>query len=325
MDIALVWVILFRKASMQTNTSTPELIKELRDVKTVFANYEQTRFKKTFDKDEQKQLILDLSIRLQMSLDIEWVITQFMEYMHSYMLFDGYHYQLEDTNVSIELGRQSSHRCSYNLQIEEDNLGTLTVFRGRKFSESELVLLENILCSVLYPLKNSIQFHGAVLSARCDALTGVSNRSSFDSSLDREISLSKRNTQALSLLVIDIDHFKSVNDNFGHAAGDEVLKAVADTIQESVRNSDLLFRYGGEEFVAILNNSDCDDALEVAERILDSVRAHVIEYQGQELSVSVSIGITCMDKSDIRQSLLNRADNALYEAKNLGRDQVKVA
>jgi len=87
----------------------------------------------------------------------------------------------------------------------------------------------------------------------------------------------------------------------------------------------LLFRYGGAEFVAILNDSDCGDALEVAERILDSVRAHVIEYQGQELSVSVSIGLTCMDKSDIRESLFNRADNALYEAKNLGRDQVKVA
>jgi len=199
------------------------------------------------------------------------------------------------------------------------------VFRGRKFSESELVLLENILCSVLYPLKNSIQFHGAVLSARCDALTGVSNRSSFDSSLDREISLSKRNTQALSLLVIDIDHFKSVNDNFGHAAGDEVLKAVSDKIQESMRNSDLVFRYGGEEFVAILNNSDCDEALEVAERILDTVRDNVIEYQGQELSVSVSIGLTCLNQLDARESLFNRADHALYEAKNLGRDQVKVA
>jgi len=310
---------------MQSNISTPELIKELRDVKSVFSNYEQTRFKKTFDKDEQKQLILDLSIRLQMSLDIEWVITQFMEYMHSYMLFDGYSYQLEETNISIELGRQSGHRCSYNLQIEEHELGVLTVFRGRKFSESELVLLENILCSVLYPLKNSIQFHSAALSARCDALTGVSNRSSFETSLDREISLSKRNTQALSLLVIDIDHFKSVNDNFGHAAGDEVLKVVASTIQKNMRDSDLLFRYGGEEFVAILNDSDCEEALEVAERILNSVKSNVIEYQGQELSVSVSIGLTCLDKSDVRESFFNRADHALYEAKHLGRDQVKVA
>ncbi|MDH5471765.1 MAG: GGDEF domain-containing protein [Gammaproteobacteria bacterium] len=310
---------------MQTNTSTLELIKELRDVKGVFANYEHTSSRKTFDKNEQKQLILDLSIRLQMSLDIEWVISQFMEYVHAYILFDGYDYQLNGLNISNKLGRQSGHRCSYNLKIDDHDLGSLVVFRGRKFSGSELTLFENLLCSILYPLKNSIQFHSAVLSARYDVLTGVNNRSSFDVSLDREISLSKRNSQALSLLVIDIDHFKSVNDNYGHAAGDEVLKVVAGRIQASMRKSDLLFRYGGEEFVAILNNSDCDEAREVAERVLDTVRNNVVEYQGQALSVSVSIGLTCLIQADTRESVFDRADNALYEAKHSGRDQVKVA
>lgn len=307
---------------MQTNPSTLELIKDLRDVKGVFANYDQSSFKKSFDKEEQKQLILDLSIRLQMSLDIEWVISQFMEYMHSYMLFDGYQYQQADLNFSLEMGRQSGHRCSYNLQIEDDQLGSLTVFRGRKFSNSELSLLENLLCSVLYPLRNSIQFQSATLSARCDALTGVNNRSSFNASLEREINLSKRNARDLSLLVIDIDHFKSVNDTHGHAAGDEVLKAVASSIQSSMRSSDLLFRYGGEEFVVILNDSDCAAAHEVAERVLDSVRNRTVDYKGQILSVSVSIGLTCLKKSDTADRFFNRADKALYQAKDSGRDQV---
>ena len=310
---------------MQTHTSTVEMIKDLKEVKGIFQTCDQADTGNIYKPETQQQIMLDLSMRLQMSLEVEWVINQFMEHVHSYLLFDGYSFELEDSSVELAVGRQAGHSFSYNLTIQDMDLGNLVAYRGRKFSESELVLFENLLVSLLYPLRNAIQFRQASLAAHRDALTGVNNRSTFDVSLEREISMSQRQEIDCSLLVIDIDLFKKVNDTYGHSAGDEVLKKVAETIKESTRNSDLLFRYGGEEFVAILNNSDCEAAYVTANRILESVRKATIDYQGQELSVSVSIGLACLNIADSARSLFDRADSAMYDAKDEGRDQIKVA
>jgi len=131
--------------------------------------------------------------------------------------------------------------------------------------------------------------------------------------------------QDISLLVIDIDFFKKVNDAYGHSVGDGVLKEVAATIQHSIRTTDMLFRYGGEEFVVLLTNSDCDDSSVIADRILESVRDINMEVAGQKLDVSVSIGLACRNKLDNGTTLFQRADKAMYEAKNEGRDQLRVA
>ncbi|MDH5764499.1 MAG: GGDEF domain-containing protein [Gammaproteobacteria bacterium] len=310
---------------MLTNTSTAEISRVLHDVNDVFTGQAQGRAAAVMNESEQKQLMIDLAIRLQMSLDINWVVKQFMEIIYSYISFDGFSYQADGLGVAVKKKRQTGHKCSYNLKVEKQSLGTLSVFRGKKFSVSELDLFENLLFSLLYPLKNSIQFKKASLSASCDALTGVKNRSTFYGSLEREISLSNRKSQPLSLLVIDIDHFKRINDNYGHSAGDEVLKAIAATLLSCVRDSDLLFRYGGEEFVAILNDSSCEAAIDVAQRLVEKIKAKTISYQDNDISVTVSIGITCLAKDDTSESFFNRADNALYEAKHNGRDQVKVA
>lgn len=310
---------------MQTRSSTVELIKDLKEVKGIFQTYEQANSNVAYQPQDQQQFMLDLSMRLQMSLEVDWVVNQFMEYVHTYLLFDGYRFAFDDADIEIEKGRQAGHQFSYNLSIEDVQLGELVAFRGRKFSESELVLFENLLCSLLYPLKNAILFREAKLSAHLDALTGVKNRSTFDSALNREISLSQRQDTDCSILVIDIDFFKKVNDTYGHAAGDLVLKKVAETIKENTRTTDLLFRYGGEEFVAILNNSDCEAAFVIAERILESVRETAIEYDNKDLSVSVSIGLACLNSEDTANSLFVRADQALYDAKDSGRDQIIVA
>jgi len=301
------------------------MIKELKEVKGIFQTGEQADSGNIYNPESHQQFILDLSMRLQMSLEVEWVVNQFMEQVHSYLLFDGYSYGLEDSSIELVVGRQKGHSFSYNLTIQDVNLGKLVAYRGRKFSESELVLFENLLVSLLYPLRNAIQYRQATLAAHRDALTGVNNRSTFDSSLQREISLSKRQGSDCSLLFIDIDFFKKVNDTYGHSAGDEVLKKIAQTIKENTRNTDLLFRYGGEEFVAILNHSSCEAAYDIADRILESVRKTTINYQGKDLSVSVSIGLACLNETDSALSLLDRADTALYEAKNKGRDQIRVS
>jgi diguanylate cyclase (GGDEF)-like protein len=309
---------------MQIQSSTKEMIRELKEVKSAFSNCERPE-QKVYSRELEQQAQLDLAMSLQMSLDIDWVMNKFMEHIHSYFLFDGFTYSCEEPSVSIQSSRQKGHSCSYNLKIEDVELGKLVVYRGRKFVESELVLLENLLSILIYPLRNSIQFKKASLLAHCDALTGVRNRSTFDESLEREISLSQRYRQDISLLVIDIDFFKKVNDTYGHSAGDEVLKEVAATIQHNIRTTDMLFRYGGEEFVVLLTNSDCDDSSVIADRILESVREINMDVAEQKMDLSVSIGLACRNKLDDGMTLFKRADKAMYEAKNKGRDQLRVA
>ena len=310
---------------MRYQSSTSEMIKELKDVKGIFNSSEKVDPAARFGASAQQQLMLELSMRLQMSLELDWVITQFMEQLHSYLLFDGYQYQLEQPEFDIARGRRKGHQCSYNLSVDNAELGSMVIYRGRKYGESELVLLENLLCSLLYPLRNAIEFRKATMSAHFDPLTGVNNRSTFESALKREMHLAERGHSSFALLVIDIDHFKKVNDTYGHSAGDEVLKNVARQIEKSIRSTDQLFRFGGEEFVVLLSNSDCEIAGRIAGRILDSVRLSTVTYKRETLEVSVSIGLSCLHAGDTADDIFNRADKAMYAAKNDGRDQVKVA
>ncbi len=309
---------------MQTQTSTQEMIKELKEVKNVFSNCENPG-KQRFDHELEQQARLDLVMSLQVSLEVETVISTFMEYVHAYLLFDGFTFSCSQPGIQINNARQKGHRCTYNLEIEGVKLGVLDVYRGRKYAESELMLLESMFTLLICPLRNAIQYRKASLLAHCDALTGAKNRSTFDESLDREINLAQRHGQDFTLLVVDIDHFKRINDTYGHSSGDEVLRSVVRTLQRSIRATDMLFRYGGEEFVILLSNSDCQQSSRIADRVLGSVRDINMQLSGQELDLSVSIGMACLDTQDTAQTLFDRADAAMYEAKNEGRDQIKVA
>jgi len=309
---------------MQSQTSTQEMIKELKEVKNIFSNCEKLE-PKDFSYELEQQARLDLAMSLQMSLDLDWIINKFMEHIHSYFLFDGFAYTNSESNTQIKIARQKGHSCSYNLSLETLGLGKLELFRGRKFTESELMLLENLLGILVYPLRNAIKFNQAILLAHSDALTGVKNRSTFDDSLVREINLAQRYGQDFTMLVIDIDFFKKINDTYGHKVGDDALRVIAKTIQNSIRTTDMLFRYGGEEFVVLLGNTDCEKSFCIADRILESVREINMQVKGQVLDLSVSIGMACLNIQDNSESLFNRADAAMYSAKNDGRDQISVA
>jgi len=309
---------------MQTQTSTQEMIKELKEVKNIFSHIEKSE-PKSYSHELEQQARLDLAMSLQMSLDLDWVLNTFMEHIHAYLMFDGFAYQNETTTTQIIQARQKGHSCTYNLHLEEIDLGRLQIFRGRKFSESELVLLENLLTILVYPLRNAIQFKQAITLAHRDALTGVNNRTTFDDALGREISLAHRYDHDFSLLIIDIDFFKKVNDTYGHQAGDAALKRVAETIQKSIRATDMLFRYGGEEFVVLIGNTDREKSYLIADRILKSVREIQMQVSEQSLDLTVSIGMASLNMEDSGESLFERADSAMYCAKNDGRDQINVA
>ncbi len=309
---------------MQTQTSTQEMIKELKEVKNIFSHVEKAT-PKSYSHELEQQSKLDLAMSLQMSLDLDWVINTFMEHIHAYLMFDGFSYQSEQTGSALKVSRQKGHSCTYNLHIEDINLGKLQIFRGRKFNESELVLLENLLTILIYPLRNAIQFKQAITLAHRDALTGVNNRTTFDDSLNREINLAHRHDRDFSLLIVDIDFFKKVNDTYGHQVGDDALKQVADTIKSSIRATDMLFRYGGEEFVVLIANTDSVKSYLIADRILKSVREIEMQVSEQTIDLTVSIGMASLNTQDTSDSIFKRADSAMYSAKNDGRDQIIVA
>lgn len=157
-----------------------------------------------------------------------------------------------------------------------------------------------------------------------DKLTGLPNRRSFDEALFREVARAKRLGRPLSLLMCDADHFKLVNDTYGHAKGDEVLRRVADVILGSVRvGVDLPARIGGEEFAVILSDSELNAASAVAERIVETMRQLRFEAHGAHFGVTLSIGVTSIGGEEAdTELLLEAADVLLYRAKNGGRDRV---
>lgn len=159
-----------------------------------------------------------------------------------------------------------------------------------------------------------------------DALTGVANRRSFDDAIENEWRRCARAGAPLSVIMIDIDHFKRYNDAYGHQAGDTCLKQVADTmLQCAGRSPDLLARYGGEEFVILLPQVDAQGAQTVAERILDSVHTLAIPHRMSSVSdtVTVSLGVATLmpGQGDDPEALVRCADNALYQAKKDGRNR----
>jgi diguanylate cyclase (GGDEF)-like protein len=162
--------------------------------------------------------------------------------------------------------------------------------------------------------------------AETDFLTGVLNRRSFYSAAERELSAARRYVRRLAVVMLDIDHFKTINDTHGHQVGDEVLKAVAAICRAQCRDSDFLARYGGEEFVLLLRETHAGEALEAAERLRAAVAAHPVEAGGITVSVTASFGVAAAgpETAGIDQ-LVAAADAALYRAKAEGRDRVVAA
>lgn len=159
-----------------------------------------------------------------------------------------------------------------------------------------------------------------------DELTGLCNRRCFEADAPRWMAHCSRHRQPLSLMMIDLDHFKAINDRFGHAGGDQVLRAVAAALQSQLRSPDLLARLGGEEFVALLPNTGAEAAGAAAQRVLQQLRATpMVLHDGSTLQVSASIGISaCLpDETDVEWALA-RADEAMYRAKSLGRDRFEL-
>lgn len=157
--------------------------------------------------------------------------------------------------------------------------------------------------------------------ASTDYLTGIANRRYFYDVARRELERLAGDGGAASLIMFDLDHFKQVNDRFGHEAGDKVLNCVVKEVQDTVRPLDLLGRYGGEEFLILLPEAPREVALEIAERVRQKVEAMPCEYQGRRISVTVSLGVVEWNGKATLEEMIRSADHALYQAKESGRNR----
>ncbi len=162
-------------------------------------------------------------------------------------------------------------------------------------------------------------------SAVTDELTGALNRRGVLTDLDNELARCRRFRHGLAVLMIDIDHFKSINDTHGHACGDEALRSVVRALQSMLRTTDILGRFGGEEFLVLLPELDEQGALIAAERLRAKVAANVVEFEGKRLSPTISLGLALHAADETGDRLIARADEALYAAKRNGRNRVELA
>ena len=159
-----------------------------------------------------------------------------------------------------------------------------------------------------------------------DELTRTFNRRHFMNLAVQELGRAKRYQHPLSIIIFDIDNFKNVNDSYGHLCGDAVLREISSTCKTILRHCDVLARFGGEEFILLLPETNESNALKVTNRLCQLIAIHVVEYKGAQVRVTISAGITTFKPTtDTLDDLLNRADQALYLAKRLGKNRLEVA
>lgn len=161
--------------------------------------------------------------------------------------------------------------------------------------------------------------------ALVDPLTNVLNRNAYNMKIVQMVHGFEDFGEVFGVLMIDIDHFKKFNDNFGHRAGDRVLNAVATSLKSCLRASDLIFRYGGEEFVILLKNISLEDVEKLAHKLRKHIEKDYFVDKDRQLKVTVSIGCTVIHTGDSEETLFERADKAMYEAKNKGRNRIEIA
>jgi diguanylate cyclase (GGDEF)-like protein len=167
------------------------------------------------------------------------------------------------------------------------------------------------------------QYHETIFNMTItDGLTDVSNKKQLDTVLTKEIPRALRHARQLSMLMVDIDHFKNVNDTYGHLAGDSVLRDLASILKKRLRPDDEIGRYGGEEFCAILPETSLEGAVRIGEELRHLVEGHSFVVEGEQIKVTISIGAAELKKGMDMKAIYKAADEMLYQAKRSGRNRV---
>lgn len=267
-----------------------------------------------------------LTRRLSTSLSLETQLGILAEEIGNTIPFDAlnYRHQVARRDFVFATGMGGPHRCEYRLNLEGVCYGTLTLNRRQKFSDDELQGIEMFISAAICPLRNACKFITIEQAALTDALTSIPNKRALDEHLERASLLSDRHGEEYSLILCDLDHFKTVNDQHGHVVGDHLLRLTAEALDNAIRNSDSVYRFGGEEFAILLPHTGEQEAKDVADRVRCAVASIRIDCGGTELSATISCGVARHLPEEGANHWIARADEALYRAKAQGRNCTKV-
>jgi diguanylate cyclase (GGDEF)-like protein len=270
----------------------------------------------------------DIGTALQTTLEFNKLIPIFSSKIESMIHHSAFVYTNAEFGVEIKSGVFTQHSCTYALKFEEQPLGELKLMRNHRFDDAELKLLEDLLCCLIYPLKNAILYHQALKTAYIDPLTESNKRASFNDFVRREMSLAVRHAKSLSIIFLEVksvsDHFNAINDRQGHECSDIALTVVT-RIEENLRSSDTVFRVGDEEFVILLNSTDIAGAEVLAERIRRAIEFDTLAYDKATTKITASLGVGALRADDTVDTFIRRAGNAMCKAKKSGRNEVMLA
>ena len=244
-------------------------------------------------------------------------------------------YILEDSFIDSKYYRKSDNKffkkdyfATIPLKIEKEIVGVLNINDGEKvsFNVSNLDFVLKLSEFISMTVSNAVLYERTKKLSVTDGLTGISNRPNMEQVLRSEFERSMRYGAPLSVVLLDVDHFKGVNDTYGHQKGDEILVAFASLLKKFCRANDTAARYGGEEFLMILPQSNAQGAFKIAERVREEMMK--LNFTGNEsnFSVTTSGGVVELDRDFIKNTdqLVTMADQALYEAKNSGRNKTVI-
>ncbi|MFY8272626.1 GGDEF domain-containing protein [Pseudoalteromonas sp. SSDWG2] len=263
-----------------------------------------------------------LTQQLQRSLDLVTLLDTFAQFIAPYAKFSGL--QLHSSLGVNEMTKTHSANVAnrFDIEVEGEHLGQLVYLSNVAFTNKLSAQLKQWHKILAYPLRNALTYNRVLRLATRDPLTGLNNRSDFNVNMDKKLEACRRKHRPFSLMLLDLDHFKQVNDNFGHQAGDETLQEFAAILRICLRGTDTAFRFGGDEFAVLIDDKQFETNVVIAKRIINAVKNSAIMSQ---YGVTCSIGFTLARAKDTNMELFERADKALYQAKFNGRDSYQGA
>ena len=234
-------------------------------------------------------------------------------------------YQYERAGDNHILNVNYLPELKWYLFVEQNEALALTGIRQTLYANLAISLVVTLVVLLLTHFALSRYQQRMEQMAAIDKLTGLLNRQAFTIFIDKLVAEHRRESRPTSALMVDVDHFKAINDRYGHLIGDRVLKGVTLLLQNGLRESDIAVRWGGEEFLLILRGCDWAEAQRIADNLRQSVAENVFRVEGQAIEVTISIGVAEYDGTELIDQWINRADTGLYAAKNDGRNRVCMA
>lgn len=265
---------------------------------------------------------LEFNALLHRKLDLERLFECLLIEGQSFVRFDGLQFHAGDRGTDITLGFTRQHAQRFELKLGQRSLGEVTLMRAKPFTPRDERDSERLVESLIYPLDNALEHHVVLMKAMTDSATGLRNQRALDELLPREIRLVRRVEQPLSIMLISVDHLESISENHGNKVGEKAWQDVAKTLGRRLRESDLIFRTEDDAFCIVLNQTNLDGALVLAERLRQEVD-RCVSYDNVQFVLTASAGVTELSVSDDARELLERTRKALDVARNSGRNQVR--